>query len=216
MRKNYQWNLLVEFLETRRKSSFQSPSYVFYFLIVIIVIGTFGFIKDLIEIDYCFIWHSSCEWDMNNFSKISQNLSSTGLSLVTATILELIFITKNNIKKDFSETLKYHEIENLKKSIRIFGLISLIITFVLWIIINSFDISVISKFILSFITILFAYYIWWISNTRNKILAKNTSLLSILGDATPIQNIIDKTDDNTAATEIIDEIKGDTNGFITK
>ncbi|MCS3869460.1 hypothetical protein J3D55_002376 [Chryseobacterium ginsenosidimutans] len=166
--KRRDWKLLIDFLGERLMEAWKIPSYVLYFFVVIVLVGTFGVITELFTIDYCL----SCKFDHFKVKNSCFNISSTGLALVTASVIELIFIPRKSIEKETKElNLNFDELENLKRGVRIFGLSSLIISFIFWILINNiFDIDLL-KIIFSSILLLFAYFIWWISNVRNKILS---------------------------------------------
>lgn len=199
------WELMRSFLKERSLEPWKSPSYVFYFLIVIVLVGTFGVFKDLIEME----WHLSWSLDDEKVKNFSFNVTSIGLSLVTASVIDLIFITKKTIKNETNED-DYLKNESVKKSIRIFGLSSLIVIFVMWITINNFLHHNLIRIVLSVISLLFAYFIWWISNVRNKILQNRFNLYGPLGK----QNTDDPADegpDNQQETE--PSLSGDTSNF---
>lgn len=166
--KRRDWKLLGNFLYERFNEAWKAPSYVLYFFAVIVLVGTFGVITELFAIDFCL----SCKFDHNKVTNSCFNISSTGLSLVTASVIELIFISRKNIGKESKNlNLNFNELENLKKGVRLFGLSALIISFILWILINYlFEIDLL-KIFSSTILLLFAYFVWWISNVRNKILS---------------------------------------------
>lgn len=176
------WQIMVDFLTKRNNDPWRNPAYVFYFLIVIVLVGTFGVFKELMETNWC----SNCVLDSQKVKSFCFNVSSTGLSLVTASVIELIFISRRSVKNESTEQ-KYdsQELESIKISIRIFGLCSLILTFVSWIIINSIIENDILKIFFSVFVLLFSYFIWWISNVRNKILKNGkTNLQGIIGGGT--------------------------------
>lgn len=203
--KRRDWKLLIDFLGERLIEAWKIPSYVLYFFIVIVLVGTFGVITELFTIDFCL----SCKFDRIKVSNSCFNISSTGLALVTASVIELIFISKKSIEKETRELkLSFDELENLKRAVRIFGLSGLIVSFIIWILINYiFDIDLL-KIIFSLILLLFAYFIWWISNVRNKILSNYMkNYVTIMGgDA-------DTSKGNIAEEE--DKRESDLNGNLT-
>ncbi|CAD0224633.1 hypothetical protein [Chryseobacterium sp. JV274] len=166
--KRRDWKLLGNFLYERFNEAWKAPSYVLYFFVVIVLVGTFGVITELFSIDFCL----SCKFDHSKVTNSCFNISSTGLALVTASVIELIFISRKNIGKETKNfNLNFEELENLKKGVRMFGLSALIISFILWILINYlFEIDLL-KIFFSTILLLFAYFVWWVSNVRNKILS---------------------------------------------
>lgn len=170
------WKLMRNFLNKRSFEPWKSPSYVFYFLIVIVLVGTFGVLKDLIEME----WNWSWNLDNEKVKSFTFNVTNIGLSLVTASVIDLIFITKKTVKNETNED-DDSKIESVKKSIRIFGLSSLIVIFVVWIIVNNFLEQNLIKILLSIFSLLFSYFIWWISNVRNKILHNRFNVFSALG-----------------------------------
>jgi hypothetical protein len=170
------WKLMGNFLNKRSLEPWKSPSYVFYFIIVIVLVGTFGVLKDLIEME----WHWSWNLDNEKVKSFTFNVTNIGLSLVTASVIDLIFITQKTVKNETNED-DYLKIESIKKSIRIFGLCSLIVIFVVWIIVNNFLEHNLIKILLSIFSLLFSYFIWWISNVRNKILQNRFNVFATLG-----------------------------------
>ncbi len=176
------WNLMLDFLKKRNREPWKNPGYVFYFLIVIVLVGTFGVFKDLLEMNWC--WN--CGLDQQKVKSFSFNISSTGLSLVTASVIDLIFISSKTVfKETTSEKYKDREVESIKKSIRIFGLSCLIVSFVSWIIINTLLVNGYFKLGFSILLLLFAYFIWWISNVQNKILNNGFNAFAPLGKENP-------------------------------
>lgn len=201
------WKLMRNFLNKRSFEPWKSPSYVFYFLIVIVLVGTFGVLKDLIEMD----WNWSWKLDNKKVDSFTFNVTNIGLSLVTASVIDLIFITKKTIKNETNE-VDDTKIESVKKSIRLFGLSSLIVIFVVWIIVNNFLEHKLIKIILSIFSLLFSYFIWWISNVRNKILQNRFNVFSALGK----ENTNDSENGKPSSEEITDPtLNGSTSNFKT-
>lgn len=164
-----QWKLMFLFLKDRILKPWSNPSYAMYFIVIIIFVGSFGILRDLLNAEWC--WSS--EFDGVEIDKFAFNLTGISLSLTTASVIDLVFITRKTIEAETSsEKYNQFQIESIKKSIRIFGLISLIVIFINWILVNSFLESYKAKIILSILSLLISYAIWWISNVRNKILNK--------------------------------------------
>ena len=101
------------------------PGYVFYFLFVIIFVGSFGLIYDLFSAKYGL----DLEWDTEKIKNIVMNMTNISLSLVTASIIDLIFITKNSLKRNEDD----EEFFPIKRDINILGISFLITVFLLWI-----------------------------------------------------------------------------------
>lgn len=178
-----QWKLMFLFLKDRITKPWSNPSYAMYFIVIIIFVGSFGLLRDLLNTELC--W--SCEFDGVEIDKFAFNLTGISLSLTTASVIDLVFITKKTIEAETSsEKYNQFQIESIKKSIRIFGLISLIVIFIIWILVNSFLESFNAKIILSIFSLLISYAIWWISNVRNKILNKyKTNIGAQIGGQLP-------------------------------
>lgn len=203
------WRLLRDFIKKRRREPWKNPGYVFYFLIVIVLVGTFGVLKELIEMKWC--W--SCDFDTEKVKNFCFNLSSTGLSLVTASVIDLIFISRKTVEKETgSEKYKDHQFESIKRSIRIFGLSCLIVSFVGWIIINTLIENNFIKIGLSILSLLFSYLIWWISNVQNKILSNGFNPFGPLGTEDPNNT----TPSSTPSEKPEENLNGNISTFNTK
>ncbi len=178
MEKQNDWKLLKGFLKKRYKGPLINPAYVFYFFIVIVLVGSFGMFKDLIEMEWC--WH--CGFDTEKIRNFCFNISSTGLSLVTASVIDLIFISRKTIEKDTEgDNFNIWEHESIKRSTRIFGLGSLIVTFVIWILVNTIFKGNLIRLLFAIVALVFSYFIWWISNVRNKLLNSDFNNFAPLG-----------------------------------
>ena len=201
------WKLMRNFLNKRSFEPWKSPSYVFYFLIVIVLVGTFGVLKDLIEME----WNWSWNLDNEKVKSFTFNVTNIGLSLVTASVIDLIFITKKTVKNETNED-DDSKVESVKKSIRIFGLSSLIVIFVVWIIVNNFLEQNLIKILLSIFSLLFSYFIWWISNVRNKILQNRFNVFSALGKESTNDSENGKP---SSQEETVPTLNGNTSNFKT-
>ena len=206
-KQNSDWRLMINFLNKRRIEPWKSPSYVFYFLIVIVLVGTFGVLKDFIEMEWC--W--SCGFDSDKVKNFTFNVTNIGLSLVTASVIDLIFITKKTVKNETYEEDDFKN-ESIKKSIRIFGLSSLIVIFVIWIIVNNFLEHNLIKILLSILSLLFAYLIWWISYVRNKILQNNFNIFGPLGKKETKDS---ENEESSTQVETETSLSGNTSNFKT-
>lgn len=178
------WKLIRTFLKNRLVTPWSNPSYVMYFVIIIIFVNSIGIIKDLTGYKLC--W--DCQFDSKKVTSFTFNLTNIGLSLVTASVIDLIFISRKSVKAE-TEIQHYHsqQHESIKKSVRIFGLSSLIIIFIVWILVNSFIEHSFLKIFLSTLALLFSFLVWWISNVRNKILSTEKEAVSLA----PIGGLID-------------------------
>lgn len=214
MKKNKsQWKILQEFFCNRTKLSFGNPKYVMYFLFVIFLVGSFGLVYDLINIEYCF----NCSLNFEKVKIFTFNMTNISLSLVTASVIDLIFISKKDIEKDYNQdkNKQNYNFDNLKGNVRFFGLITLIISFIIWILVNNIIESSIIKIILATCSLLFSYWIWWVSNVRNKILSNYDSNIKeiIGGDIDSNTSKVGGHDSNENNSE---ELKGDISNFITE
>jgi len=175
MGKNYKWKLLKEFLNERYNEPKKMPGYVFYFFFVIIFVGSFGLIYDLFSTTYGY----TLEWDKERVRNIVMNMTNISLSLVTASIIDLIFISKNSLRRDEGN----EDFLKIKRDINILGISFLITVFLLWILANAIFINVYIKLFLGSTSLIFGYYVWWISNSKNKILVQNNNVNHILGNS---------------------------------
>ena len=189
--KKKQWTLLGNFLSKRTSQPLGNPKYVLYFIFIIILVGSFGLFYDLMKIDYCF----SCGLDSEKVKSFAYNMTNISLSLITASVIDLIFISKKNIEEnDNVLDNSINEYQNIKGNVRFFGLSSLILSFILWILVNDLLVNDYLKLILAICSLFFSYWIWWISNVKNKILSEviQSALATIGGlpPTSPISSII--------------------------
>jgi hypothetical protein len=167
--KKTQWSLLKDLLNDRTCQPVKNPKYVMYFVFIIVFVGSFGLFYDLMNINYCF----SCDLDPEKVKAFAFNITNISLSLVTASVIDLIFISRKNVDVDNQQKNEFKDAyEDLKGNVRFFGLSSLILSFVLWILVNNLLESNYAKIIFATISLLFSYWIWWISNVKNEILSK--------------------------------------------
>lgn len=180
MEKNYKWNLLKEFLKERYNKPKEMPGYVLYFFFVIILVGSFGLFYDLLTANY----DIKFEWDTDRVKNIVMNMCNVSLSLVTASIFDLIFISKKSLKRNEDDEYFYP----IKRDINIFGITCLIIVFLLWIFANTIFIDVYIKLSIGIISLLFGYFVWWISNVKNKLFVSKVEIQPILGGEALVEN----------------------------
>lgn len=168
--KQTQWSLFFNFLNYRTRYSLRNPKYVMYFIFIIFLVGSFGLIHDIININYCL----SCDFDPEKVKAFAFNMTNMSLSLVTASVIDLIFISRKSIEEENKQQSNGYEeeCEHVKGNVRFFGLSSLIFTFILWILVNDLIENNSMKIILATFSLLFSYWIWWISNVKNKILSE--------------------------------------------
>jgi hypothetical protein len=164
-----QWKLLIEFFYKRTTQPFSNPKYVMYFFFIIVLVGSFGLLYDLLNMDYC----RACSLDSEKVKYFTFNMINISLSLVTASIIDLIFISKKNIERDYQQAITSLNINfnQVKGNVRFFGLISLIISFIFWILVNNIIDNNYLKIVVASFSLMFSYWIWWVSNVRNKILS---------------------------------------------
>ncbi|MFY7739225.1 MAG: hypothetical protein ACOVQC_01805 [Flavobacterium sp.] len=180
MEKNYKWNLLKEFLKERYNKPKEMPGYVLYFFFVIILVGSFGLFYDLFSANYGI----KLEWDYERVKNIVMNMCNVSLSLVTASIFDLIFISSKSLKRNDDDEYFYP----IKRDINIFGITCLIIVFILWIFANTIFINIFIKLSIGILSLLFGYYVWWISNSKNKLFLTKVEIQPILGGEPIVEN----------------------------
>lgn len=166
--KHTQWSLFANFLINRTKKSWENPKYVMYFIFIIFLVGSFGLLYELTTFEYCL-----CDFDSGKVKSITFNMTNISLSLITASVIDLIFISQDNIEED-KQKGKVNKAENelIKGNVRFFGLISLILSFIFWILVNNILVNNYYKLLFGTISLFFSYWIWWISNVKNKILSE--------------------------------------------
>ncbi len=154
------WRILQMFLWDRIKKPLCHPSFVFYFISIIILIGSIGFLYDIVE---------SIKMNVFETSKITSNASNIFITLIAASAVELILINDNDLMHPYR-----------KNDVQIIGISFLIFGFLLWMFAISFKENVIGL-ITSIIGLLLSYIFWWISNAGNKILVPEDKPSSSIG-----------------------------------
>ncbi len=180
------WSIFCSFLINRTKKPLKHPSFVLYFIFIILLIGSFGLINEFTDITI--IWAG--ELDKSKVISLVMNMSNISLSLVSASVIEMILIKDEDL-----ENYPYRKVD-----IQIFGISSLILSFFLWIFANKFN-SDIAGLILSVIGLLFSYTFWWIANAGNKVLLPIDKPIDTLGG-------VQKTNEQ--------DLSGDTSEFKTE
>jgi hypothetical protein len=80
-------------------------------------------------------------------------------------------------KKEFEKNIRY-QFGSIKGDIRIFGISCLIVQFVFWIVANqAHEESIAIKIIFGTLSLLLGYYVWWISNAKNKLLINEANYI---------------------------------------
>jgi hypothetical protein len=204
-----QWRLLVEFFYNRSVQPLSNPRYWMYFFFVIILVGSFGLLYDLLNMDYC----RSCNFDSEKVKYFTFNMINISLSLVTASVIDLIFISKKNIERDYQQDKSSLNLNELKGNVRFFGLISLIISFILWILVNNIIDNNIIKILFASISLIFSYWIWWVSNVRNKILSNYISNLDGIIGGSVEANSSDNNINPSKSKDDIEDLTGDISNF---
>lgn len=153
-----EWALICEFLWSRFKFPSKSVAFVLYFFTVIILVGlASSFIGVFNTINF------SSDFDFNS---ISLTLIGYSLVLLCSSAIEFIFI---GFKEDES---KYQQ---LKNSISMIGVASIIVGIVLSLVAYYVNINWI-KVVISLLMTLSVWFMWWVSNSRT---------LSVLSDYPP-------------------------------
>lgn len=154
------WQILGKFLKERLNNPKKQPSYVFYFIIIIILIGSIGFFSELVMGLY------------NNqliFENLTVNSANIFIALIAASSVELVLIREEELTYPFR-----------KNDIQIMGVTFLIFGFLLWIL-SVYLKKEILGMIISLIGLILAYTLWWISNANNKKIAPSGQPKSTLG-----------------------------------
>lgn len=157
------WQILKLFLIDRIKKPIHHPSFVFYFITIIFLIGSIGFLYDIVTS------FKSCEFEI---AKISTNASNIFISLIAASAVELILINESDLEHPYR-----------KNDVQIVGISFLIFGFLLWMLAISFKDNCFGL-IVSIIGLLLSYLFWWISNSGNKILVPDDKPDIALGGGT--------------------------------
>lgn len=189
---NQKWKLLLEFLKERLKDPWYQPSFIFYFVFIVLGIGSFGLFYDIVNLDYgCNLFS-----DDGKIDTVLMNMTNIGLSLTSASVIELIFISKSKLERegDLESNSRFFQI---KRDVRFLGISVLVLEFLLWILVNTiFEIFFI-RIVLGTVSLILSYIIWWVSNARNKILIKTKNNVK-----------------NTMGGSVSDKpLKGSTNGY---
>lgn len=164
---NTKWKLLWIFLKKRFKEPLSQPSFVFYFIFIVLGIGSFGLFYDIVNLDYgCNLFSDGYRIDT-----VLMNMTNIGLSLTSASVIELIFISKSNLKEEGDSENKFIFF-HIKSDIRFLGISVLVLEFLLWILVNTIFKIFFLRIVLGTVSLILSYIIWWVSNARNKILIK--------------------------------------------
>jgi len=148
--KDSNWTTLKKFLVERFKKPLSQPGFIFYFVFIVIIVGSIGFISEL------FFGLKNCEFDI---SYLTSNASSVFIALLAASSIEFILINETEL------------VEGSRKSdIQLLGVVILISGFLLWILSALFR-SSITGFVISLLGLFFSYLFWWIANSENKKIA---------------------------------------------
>ena len=175
------WELLGSFLKESFIDPLYKPSFIFYFLFIVVGIGSFGIIYDIINLNYgCNLF-----LDKTKINSLLMNMTNVGLSITSVSVFDLIFISskkltkkikKEDQKEDQEEELIQNKYLSLKRDIGVMGISLLVIEFVLWIFVNTlFEIFVL-RVLFAVTSLTIGYYVWWISNSKNRLLIKDTNL----------------------------------------
>jgi len=148
--KDSNWTTLKKFLVERMKKPIGQPGFIFYFVFIVIIVGSIGFFSELL------FGLTNCEFDI---SYLTSNASSVFIALLAASSIEFILINETEL------------VEGSRKSdIQLLGVVILISGFLLWILSALFR-SSITGFVISLLGLLFSYAFWWIANSENKKIA---------------------------------------------
>ncbi|WP_430933257.1 hypothetical protein [Saccharicrinis sp. 156] len=150
------WKLLKQFIEYKIKEPWKHPSYVIYFFIVIVILGSIGFHYELFQ----------CPIDIEG---ITINAANIFVALIASSTIELMLVRGKDEK--FSP---------IRTDIQVFAISILIIGFILWSIIINHKEEYLGL-ILSILGLLLAYFTWWISNADNQKIIGNVNADKTIG-----------------------------------
>lgn len=153
------WKILGEFLGEKIKTPIYYPSFIIYFIIVILAIGSIGFWAELLV-------------DNIKIEPLTTNAANIFLALIAASSVELILIEDNHKLKS-----KYR-----KNDIRILSIGALILGFLLWVLSMKYKSDCVGL-IISIVGLLLAYITWWVSNADNDKLVKVSSATAAFGES---------------------------------
>jgi hypothetical protein len=174
------WQILKSFFCERITRPFGQPSYTFYFLIIIVLIGSIGIFYELL------ISTQSCHINIENLTLSAANIF---IALIASSTVELLLIQEENLKYP-----------HRKNDIQILGLSFLIIGFLLWILAN-YLMHENAGLILSLVGLGLSYFVWWIANSDNKKIAPSSKPFVTIGGENPANSLNLKGDTSEFKTE---------------
>lgn len=167
MEKLTNWKILGLFIKNRFMMPFNHPTFLFYFISIILLVGSIGVLTDLAYgIKYCFF----------NVPQFTINASNIFITLMAASAVELILISKDDLDYPYR-----------KSDVQILGISFLIVGFLLWMLAVFFKDNW-TGVVTSVIGLLMAYFFWWISNAGNKTLVPSDSPASPVGGNKPVNS----------------------------
>lgn len=154
------WRILKKFLSERLKKPLKYPSFVIYFITIVLIVGSIGFSTEIIT-----QWHL----DDLNLSQLTTNASNIFIALIAASSVELILIKQDKLEHPF-----------IQNDVQIIGISSLILGFFVWMLAIYFKDCILGLFF-SVIGLIFSYLFWWVSNAGNETLMPLDDILSPIG-----------------------------------
>lgn len=145
-----EWKAIYNFLKRRATEPANFPSYVLYFIVVVVIIGSIGFLTEL-------LFGSDCHF---NYDALTTNAANIFISFIAASSIELVLINDND---------EYLTPNSSIKGVQLLGISFLIFGLLLWMLIWKIKGGV-CGLSLSLLGMVFSYALWWISNAGNKTL----------------------------------------------
>lgn len=148
MSKSTEWNNFYDFIKKRINEPLKSPRFIFYFIFIIVILGSMGVFYELYSIS------NGCPYS-KHWDSVVINIANVFLAYIAASSVELILLNE--------EETRFKEV-NLK-DVQMFGVSVLILGFILWILSILYKDKYFS-FIFSGFGLLLAYFLWWVSNSE--------------------------------------------------
>lgn len=167
MEKLTNWQILSRFIRNRFWEPFNHPTFLFYFLSIIFLVGSIGVLTDIAQ------GFKNCYF---NISQFTINASNIFITLIAASAVELILISEDDLDYPYR-----------KPDVQILGISFLIVGFLLWMLSVFFSDNLFGLFT-SVTGLLLAYFFWWIANAGNRTLVPSDSPASPVGGNKPVSS----------------------------
>lgn len=182
MKESSKWDILKQFLLNRLSSPLSNPSFIFYFFIVIVLVGTTGVFYEIAH---------GIKSSTFNIEAILINISCTAITLIAASSVDIILISNDNEATDTSTENKNNQKNKDfdSRDIQTLGVATLVLGFILWLTTIYFvrSNSQLISWITSPLSLILSFLVWWIANADNKRIVRPNgnppSLQDVSGDS---------------------------------